>query len=156
MSGSIQLTPSLPPRPEPRGFTLAEICITVMIIAILSAMAAPVYVRSIEQGQLDMAAGTLKNICSAQRVYWLSNKTFADDLGTLKTLDLLDTSIPTVASGTSKYTYAITLADDTVFEASATRVNSTSWSGGIAITESGGISGNITSVSGGTLNPTTE
>jgi len=156
MNGPRHLRPSLQPGRRRGGFTLVEICITVVIIAILSGMAAPMYVRSIEQGHLDMAAGTLKNICSAQRVYWLSNKTFSDDLQTLKSLELLDESVPAAASGTCKYTYSVTLADETTFEIVATRVNSTVWSGGVTITEEGGITGSISNTSGTTLNPTTE
>jgi len=133
---------------------LVEICVTVLIVVILTGIAAPIYVKSLEQGHLDMAAGTLKSICSAQRVYWLSNESFCNDLTTLKTLDLVDVSIPTVASGNEKYVYTIQLADDETFEVTATRANSTSWTGTITIDETGELTGTVSSASQGTLTPT--
>jgi prepilin-type N-terminal cleavage/methylation domain-containing protein len=134
-----------------RGFTLTEILIAMTIICILVTMSVPIYSQAIEQARLDAAARDLKTIWSAQRVYWLENRQYAQDLATLKGKDLLSSKfVLTRGSLTASYVYEIETADSSSFLAVATRNGSSKWHGEIQIDEFGDISGKVTA-SGGTV-----
>ena len=122
------------------GVSLYEVIIALAVIGVLMASSAPSFSRSIEQSHADMAGANLRAIWSAQRLYWLEHRTFADDLTTLESLGLLD---PTIISGGRRYRYAIADSDDETFAASATRVGSARWSGQFSVDETGSVSGTI-------------
>jgi type IV pilus assembly protein PilE len=138
------------------GYTLVEVCIAMVIICILAAMAAPIYTKAIEQARLDSAAGNLKTIWSAQRAYWLKNHTFAASLTTLEDEDLISSSLArTQIDPNSIYVYDIDSAGISSFAASATRSGSGVWSGQIQVDELGELSGQISKDDGFTLSPLT-
>lgn len=111
-----------------------------VVMGILISMSAPTFHRSIEQSWADIAGANLRAIWSAQRLYWLENRTYTSDLSELGSLDLLD---PTVISGSSRYSYSIASADASTFTAAATRTGSLRWMGQLMIDESGVLSGAI-------------
>jgi prepilin-type N-terminal cleavage/methylation domain-containing protein len=119
------------------GFTLVELMVVVATISVLISLAVPSFRRSIEQSHADIASANLRAIWTAERLYWLENRTFTTALGSLD----VDASL---ASATSPYTYAITSADANSFAATATRAGSTMWSGSFSISQSGSITGTIT------------
>jgi len=136
------------------GFTLTEILIALTIICILFTMAAPIYSEAAEQAKLDSAVRNLSIIWSAQRVYWLNNKTYCSDLMTLESLDLLGNKEITLQdTSKSAYLYTIVQADAETFTATATRNESNHWSGVVQITESGSITGGIDGTDSETLLP---
>ena len=136
------------------GFTLTEIVIAMTIMAILITMSTPIYSKAIEQARVDNAARELMTIWSAQRVYWLDNHSYAENIITLQNLDLISTSLPLSEESVSKmYIYEIVSADSESFIASATRNQSSRWSGQIEIDEFGIITGDISNSDGTVLVP---
>lgn len=125
------------------GFTLVEACIAMSILCLLVTLSAPVYLRAMEQAALDNAAGNLRTIWSAQRVYWLEHRTFAPSLSELSTLDLIDPSLAASQPGSAKFVYQISSASSEGFEVRASRVNSTRWNGQLWMNQSGVLEGQI-------------
>lgn len=138
----------------PRAFTLMEVLIAMTIMVILVTMSAPMYGRAVEQARLDTAARNLRTIWAAQRVYWLEEHTFADNLVVLQAMDLVS---PRLASGrlysSAFYVYDIDEADNSSFIASVTRNSSRRWSGTIHIDERGDVTGQIVNADGSRLSP---
>ena len=123
-----------------KGFTLAELLIAVTIVAVLVSFAVPRYQVTMEQAHLNFAASRLRCIATAQRLYHAEADTFASDLATLVTAELLTTNL---SSDSSNYSFAVDAADSTTFSISATRQTHSVWSGSIAITQSGTLTGSI-------------
>ncbi len=124
-----------------RGLSLVELMVAVTIMGVLMSMAAPSFHRAVDQSRADIAAANLRAIWSAQRCYWLDNRTYSTDLAQLQSAGLLDSSI---VSAATFYTYAIPVADTTTFTATATRINSTRWAGQFVIDETGAVTGAVT------------
>ena len=61
-----------------QGFTLTEVLITVMIIAILAAVALPTYGRAVEQANWNQARDVLRAIYGGERTYFNVNSTYID------------------------------------------------------------------------------
>jgi prepilin-type N-terminal cleavage/methylation domain-containing protein len=134
-----------------RGFTLTEVLITMSIICILVTLSTPMYSRAVEQARLDAAARDLQTVWTAQRVYWLEERSYAPDLATLYSMDLLGSKLVlTEGSLTAPYVFSIESSDSDSFTAVATRNASHKWSGEIQIDEFGDMTGGI-SASNGTL-----
>lgn len=137
-----------------RGFTLTEILIAMAIICILITMSTPIFSRAVEQAKLDAAARDLQTIWTAQRVYWLDDRSYASYLATLYQKDLLGSKLVlTEGSLTASYVFSIETADDDTFTAVATRNASNKWSGEIQIDEFGEITGSISATDGTVLTP---
>ena len=87
-----------------------------------------------------MAGANLRAIWTAERIYWLDNRTYTADLNLLTTLNLLD---PSITSNTF-YSYLVTWADAVTLTATAQRATSASWSGTLTITQDGVLTGTLT------------
>lgn len=129
--------------------TLVEVLTTMTIMAVLLAMAAPSFNRTIEQSHADVAVANLEAIWNAQRFFWLENRTYATTINQLEAADLLD---PALTNG-ARYTYGITTADAAGFDAEADRTGSTRWTGTFTIDELGAVGGSLTSTAGATIVP---
>ena len=127
-------------RPARRGWSLLELTVVLAVMGILLAVSAPSVHRALEQARADTAAVKLRAVWSAQRLYWLEYRTYAADLAQLESLGLLDRS---TVSDAGFYAYAITAADATSFQASATRTGSMRWGGGFTIDQEGLLTGVI-------------
>lgn len=137
-----------------KAFTIAELSIALTIMGLLVAMAIPIFTQAMEQARLDTASRQLMNIWSAQRVYWLSSRSFADDLAVLYADDLISSKILDASvSDDLAYAYSVDSASASAFSASARRQNSSKWSGTIFIDQTGTISGSIGSAGRTTLYP---
>ena len=88
-----------------------------------------------------MAGANLRAIWSAQRLYWLQNRTYSPDLPTLFSASLID---PSLTTATSPYTYQVSGSTDSTFTATATRASGTSWSGSYTIAQDGTFTGSVT------------
>lgn len=66
-----------------RGFTLIELLIVVVIIGILAAIAIPKFTAVREKGFRSAMMSDLKNLATAQEIYYNSNFTFGNVLSDL-------------------------------------------------------------------------
>ncbi|MGH2775768.1 MAG: prepilin-type N-terminal cleavage/methylation domain-containing protein [Actinomycetota bacterium] len=69
------------------GFTLIELLVVILIIAILAAIAIPVFLNQREKGWVAQAESALKNAATAQESYLTANDDYAiqAELGSLET-----------------------------------------------------------------------
>ena len=120
------------------GYTLIEMLVAMVVFGVLLSMGVPQFQQSLEQSRADVAGANLRAIWSAQRLYWLENRTYAPDLTTLLSANLIDPSLPTA---TAPYTYQVASSSDSWFTATATRTGSSFWSGTFTIAADGTFSG---------------
>ena len=135
--------------PRPRGFTLVEMMVVATIIVVLAAFTAPSFRRAMEQSKADIAGAQLRAIWAAERIFWLKNHTYTSDLtklvyhdpATNTDISLLDTSITSPDLATAPYTYSIDpgTCTSTTFNAIATHVNSTRFTGALWLNQDGNI-----------------
>ncbi|NHA15875.1 type IV pilin protein [Thioalkalivibrio sp. XN279] len=97
-----------------RGFTLIELMITIAVVAILAAIAYPSYNRFITKAARDEAKSTLQQIELLQEAWRRDNGVYADATALAAQL--------TALGETDKYSYTITAAGRTSYEAVATAV----------------------------------
>jgi len=129
--------------------TFVEIVVVMTVMGVLFAMAAPSFVRTMEQAHADIAGANLHAIWNAERFFWLENRTYTTNLATLEALGLLD---PSIVQGTDRYTYSISAADSSSFTAVATR-SSNRWNGTFTIDQAGTMGGGVTSPGHPTVTP---
>jgi type IV pilus assembly protein PilA len=60
------------------GFTLIELLVVILIIAILAAIAIPVFLNQRKKGWTAQAQSALKNMATAQETYLVSNGSYVD------------------------------------------------------------------------------
>src|SRR5512135_2464137 len=60
------------------GFTLIELMITVVIIAILAAIAVPAYQEYVKRGNRGAAESEMMGIANSEQQYLLANRVYAD------------------------------------------------------------------------------
>ncbi len=63
-----------------RGFTLVELMVVVVIIAILSSIAIPSYTQYITRSRRSVAKTVLLQVADRQEQFFADNKTYANDL----------------------------------------------------------------------------
>jgi len=123
-----------------RGHTLVEMAIALIVTGVLLTIGVPRFQQSLEQSRADVAGANLRAIWSAQRLYWLENRTYATELSTLVSANLIDPSLPTAPA---PYKYAVADASDSGFSATATRSGTTNWTGVFTIVADGTFSGAV-------------
>jgi prepilin-type N-terminal cleavage/methylation domain-containing protein len=132
------------------GFSLIEVIITMTILAILISISAPSVIRSVEQSHADLAGAGLRMIQTAQRFYWLDNRTYSTDLQTLIDERLVDQNM---AATTTRYEYSVSAASVSSFQVQARRrlfddfggpVYNGAWQGTLTIDETGVMTGAVT------------
>lgn len=105
------------------GFTLIELLVVILIIAILAAIAIPVFLNQRKKGWIAQMESALKNGTTAQESYLVGNNIYADTLAQMQsegfkfatTVTLGDADI-TIDSG-NKYCIQVShsiLDDDTI------------------------------------------
>ncbi|APW64138.1 Type II secretion system protein G [Paludisphaera borealis] len=128
------------------GYTLIEAMVVLVVMAIVMSMGVPRFSRSLEQTRADVAAANLRAIWTAERLYWLENRRYAD-LSTLMSRNLVDASV----CASTFYAYSATPSGDG-FVAVAERGNSGTWGGRLEI-DQGGTLNNLLTNSGGDVVP---
>jgi prepilin-type N-terminal cleavage/methylation domain-containing protein len=123
-----------------RGYSLIETIITMIVLGVLVSMGVPRFQKSLEQSRADVAGANLRAIWSAQRLYWLENRSYAADLSTLLAANLIDRSLTT---SSTPYSYALADASASWFTTTATRSGSTSWTGSFTLAADGTFSGAV-------------
>ena len=93
----------------------------------------------------------LRSVWSAERVYWLENRTFTNDLSALNGLGLID---PKIAGGDDGYfVYGVSNVAADSFTVTAIRNGSSVWSGTLTITQDGEVTGFVSRSGGSVLTP---
>jgi type IV pilus assembly protein PilA len=100
------------------GFTLIELLVVVLIIAILAAIAIPVFLRQKEKGWIAQAQSTSKNAATAAESYSVENNGdfsgLAGDDGTILSGQGFKRSLRTtlsVAATSTEYCFTVTHLD---------------------------------------------
>jgi type IV pilus assembly protein PilA len=70
-------------RRDEGGFTLIELLVVILIIAILAAIAIPVFLRQREKGWVAQSESALKNAATAEESYLTANGEYTDDVDAL-------------------------------------------------------------------------
>lgn len=60
-----------------RGFTLIELLVVVLILAILTAVALPLYLKSVEESEIQSCKTNMKTIATAVQAHHVRNRTIA-------------------------------------------------------------------------------
>lgn len=76
-------------RRQERGFTLVELMVVIVIVAIMAAIAVPLYTNYIKDARRSEAANGLAAVATAQQTYYQRNNTYANALANLN-VDLTD------------------------------------------------------------------
>src|SRR5262245_8171320 len=108
-----------------------------IILGVLLSVGIPSFQFALEQSRAQVASANLEAIWSAQRLYWLENRTYASDVATLQSAGMLDHSL----SSQTYFSYEITSADASSFVAIATRTTNQKWNGTFTIDQTGALSG---------------
>ena len=71
------------------GFTLVELMVVIVIVALLAAIAVPLYMNYVQDSRRSEAAGGLAAVATAQQTYYQRYGSYADALANLN-VDLTD------------------------------------------------------------------
>jgi prepilin-type N-terminal cleavage/methylation domain-containing protein len=97
-----------------KAFTLLEMIIVVVVIAVLASIGVPRYVRAVEKGRTSEALGFLGHIREAEIAYYMEYNTFTSSLAALST------GAPAACSGNFYFNYTLG-GTGTTFTATANR-----------------------------------
>ena len=92
------------------GFTLIELLVVILIIAILAAIAIPVFLRQREKGWRSQMESALKNAATSQESYLTTNPSYSDDTAALASEGLKvapDVRLSIVAGSTNSTYYCM-------------------------------------------------
>lgn len=112
-----------------RGFTLIEVMITVVIIAILAAVAYPSYMDYVRRGNRSAAQTFMMTIANRQEQYLLTNRSYAATPAALSLIQPPET--------TDRYTFAINLPTTTSYTITATATGNQAVDGDLTLSSDG-------------------
>ena len=98
-------------RANQQGFTLMELMVVIVIVAILAAEAVPLYINYVRDAKRTEAKGAIAAVISAEQVYYQNNNTYTTDMTKLK-VDITELS--------RNWQVTVDSASDTKFKVSAT------------------------------------
>jgi type IV pilus assembly protein PilE len=98
------------PTARPKGFSLIEMMIVVVVIAILAAIAIPIYQRQIQESRRTAAKTGLLDVASREEKYYSTNNQYIADLATLGYTGTGGSiTVPNNTPATDYYTIKVTL-----------------------------------------------
>jgi type IV pilus assembly protein PilE len=97
-----------------RGFTLIELVIAVVLVAILAAVAIPAFTDAIRKGRRSEALASLSALQQAQERWRANHSSYSTDMSSA------GLNQPTTSIGSGYYGIAITAASATDYELTAT------------------------------------
>lgn len=103
------------PSGQKYGFTMLELMVVLMIIAILVLISMPIYTRAVEKAKGDGAIANLRLILTGEKMYRLDYGIFA------RTLDSLSAYVENPEPGDQYFSYSDPSAPDGSFTVTATR-----------------------------------
>jgi type IV pilus assembly protein PilE len=104
-----------------RGFTLIELMIALVIVAILAGIAVPSYRNFVLRSHRIEATAALLKVAAAQEKFYLQNNTYTTNVGDVSGLAFTDTdSTDKFDTENAWYEIKVTAADDEAFTLTAT------------------------------------
>jgi type IV pilus assembly protein PilE len=76
-------------RRKRHGFTLVELMVVIVIVALLAAIAVPLYINYVKDARRSEGAGALAAVATGQQTYYQRNGAYANALASLN-VDLSD------------------------------------------------------------------
>ncbi|NWL75500.1 prepilin-type cleavage/methylation domain-containing protein [Pseudomonas taiwanensis] len=120
-------------RPIQKGFTLIEVMITVVIVAILASIALPSYTQYVIRGKRSAAQSQMMDIANRQQQFLVANRAYASKA----VLEASGYALPSDVS--PNYSYTIDLGTGTVpsFTIQFTAIGSQTSDGNLSLTSEG-------------------
>jgi type IV pilus assembly protein PilE len=115
-----------------KGFTLTELLITMVIVAILAAVAVPAYRESIRKSKRRAAQSSMMDYANREQQYFVANRVYGDesDLG-------CDTSLPTEVSDNYTCTIAVVAGTPPTFTITFTAIGGQAADGNLTLDSTG-------------------
>lgn len=104
---------------SPKGFTLLELILVVVVIGILATLAVPQFTGMAEKARAAEAINTIGAIKTAEDIYKLETGTYVNDA--LGDGSILSVRFPIADSENTYWTYAVSGAGDTGYTVTADR-----------------------------------
>jgi prepilin-type N-terminal cleavage/methylation domain len=89
------------------GFTLTELLIVVIIVGIVSTLALPMLVKTIEKAKLGEAISNLNLIRTGEKIYFLENGFFSGKDGADKQAGIVKLNIEDPNNANANFTYTV-------------------------------------------------
>ena len=86
---------------DEEGFTLIELMVVVLIIAILIAIAIPTFLGARRRAQDRQAQSNLRNALTAEKTYYSDKQEYTADVASGGQLELIESSLSYITSGTA-------------------------------------------------------
>ena len=112
---------------DDEGFTLIELMVVLLIIAILMAIAIPTFLGARNTANARAAQSDLTNALTAEQTYWTNNQTFGANLSTIEP-SLTWESAALTASENGNQVYAVTADTGQVVVITALGKDNNCWS----------------------------
>ncbi len=95
-----------------QGFSLIELLIVVAIIGIIATIAVPQLLEAIDRGRQRRTMADMRNVATANGIYYVDTGDYAADLATLQTDGYMQV-VPTNDAWGNAFTYTVDSANDT-------------------------------------------